>query len=162
MILPNLAGPLALVAGTVFMFLVTPWERIKELFWFGLVGGLGLALVLIYLLQNVLGFWLFQRTDLLAVQGVPLLLAAGWIPVVIAYGHLLAQYRSWTQVVLIVLTFPAVATLIHVVMLANNMLFYANWTLPMTFGFSLAIHLALLAYLYLAGRLDNLKETART
>lgn len=161
MLFPNLAGPVIMAAGLIFMFLVTPYERIKELFWFGLVGGLILALVLIHLMQNVFGFWQFQRTDLLVVQGVPVLLAAAWTPVVIAYGHLLAQYRSVALAAAAVLVFPAVATLIHAVLLLNNMLFYAGWSLPMTFAFSLAIHLALLGWLYLTGRLENLKGLLR-
>lgn len=46
MILEHLVGPIVFAAGTIFMLLVVPRARIKELALMGLVAWLGMALVL--------------------------------------------------------------------------------------------------------------------
>ena len=42
-------------------------------------------------------------------------------------------------------------------MLANQMLTYNNWNLAYTFLMGLLIHIGILMYLYVTGRVDNLK-----
>ncbi|WP_258360904.1 hypothetical protein [Moorella sulfitireducens (nom. illeg.)] len=157
MVLEGLAGPIIFLGGLILMLLVVPWERVKELALIGLVGGLVLAFLVIYLMQNYLGFWAFRRVDLIGIGGIPLFLAASWFPLVITFSHLLAQYRSLLPVVLVLLAFPLGATLIHLLLRANGMLFYYNWNLPLTFILSLGIHLVIMLYLYATGRLENLR-----
>ncbi len=162
MVLEGLAGPLVFLGGLLLMFLLVPWERVKELAFVGLVGGLVLALVVVYLMQNYLGFWVFRRVDLLSASGIPLFLAASWFPLIIVFSHLLAQYRSLLPVVLILLAFPLGATLLHLLLRASGMLLYRNWNLPLTFILSLGIHLVIMFYLYATGRLENLRGLAQT
>ncbi|GAW91581.1 hypothetical protein Nther_1715 [Calderihabitans maritimus] len=144
------------------MFLVVPWERIKTLAAIGLVGGLGVGLVLGYLMQNVFGFWTYHHVDLVSIFGIPFFLVAGWIPVVIAFSHLLAQCKNIILVGVVLLAFPLSATFIHLLLLNNRMLTYHNWNLPLTFLISLGIHLAIAVYLNATGRLENLQGLART
>lgn len=42
-------------------------------------------------------------------------------------------------------------------MLANQMLTYNNWNLAYTFLMGLLIHIGILMYLYVTGRVDNLR-----
>ncbi|MGI6285845.1 hypothetical protein SEF58_08495 [Neomoorella humiferrea] len=162
MVLAGLAGPIVFLAGLILMLLVVPWERVKELALVGLVGGLALAFLVIYLMQNYFGFWAFRRVDLINVGGIPLFLAASWFPLIIVFSHLLAQYKNIMPLLLILLAFPLGATLLHLLLRANGMLFYRHWNLPLTFILSLGIHLVIMAYLYAAGMLDNLRGLNRT
>jgi hypothetical protein len=152
LVFANLAGPMIFIGSLLFTFLIVPWERIRELFWVGIVGGLLVAFILVYLMQNIFGFWIFHQVDLLYLLGVPFFLSAAWIPVVIIFSHLLAQYESWFLTVMAIMAFPIAATIIHTFLIANQMLTYHNWNLMLTFLISLAIHLGILGYLYKTGR----------
>lgn len=156
MIMEGLVGPIVFAFGLFFMMLVVPRERIRDLLPVGIVVGVVVAFALVYLMQNVWGFWVFRGVDLFNILGVPFFLTVAWLPVIIAFAHLLAQYRSVAMIGVILLGFPLGATLIHVIMLANNMLAYTNWNLVYTFLVSLGIHMAVLVYLHLTGGLENL------
>jgi hypothetical protein len=149
LIFANLAGPMIFIGGLIFMLLIVPWERVKELFWVGIVCGAIVAFILVYLMQNIFGFWIFHQVDLLYIFGVPFLLSTGWIPVVIIFSHLLAQYESWFLAVVATLAFPIVATIVHAFLIINTMLSYHHWDLLFTFLISLVIHLGILGYLYI-------------
>lgn len=160
-ILRGIAGPLVFIGGIVLMFLVVPWARIRALLPVGLVGGLGVAITLIYLMQNVLGIWVFRDVDIVTVAGLPVLLAAAWVPIVIVFSHLLAQYRGVALLLVTLLGFPLGATAIHALLVAMGMLSYTNWNLVLTFLVSLGIHLGITGYLWATGRLENLRGTVR-
>ncbi len=140
------------------MFLVVPFQRIRELFWIGLIGGFGIGLLLIYMMQNVLGFWVFRNIDVISVAGVPLFIALSWFPFIIAFSHLLAQYHNVLLISLLLLAFPMGTVLIHALFLNNLALVYMNWNLYLTFFLSLVIHLLLALYLFTTGRLENFSE----
>lgn len=162
MVLSNLVGPLLFLIGVVFMFLLVPMQRIRDLFNVGLVGGLAVALLLIFLMQNVLGFWNFRTIDLVNPGGVPFFIALSWLPFIIAFSHLLAQYHNTLLITLLLLAFPLGTVLVHLIFLYSRSLAYSDWNLFLTFFVSLAIHLALTLYLYLTGRLENFKKAEIT
>jgi len=140
------------------MFIIVPWERIKKLAAEGLVIGLGIAITLIYIMQNMLGLWNFHLVDIVAVAQIPLLLSAAWVPAVIMFAHLLTQYKNWTLAVVVLLAFPLAATFLQLLLVTNNMLVFRNWNLFMTYFLSLGIHVVILGYLYYTNRLENLRR----
>ena len=154
----NLVGLLLFLIGLIFMFLVVPYPRIRELFWIGMLGGFGISLLLIYTMQNVLGFWIFRNIDLVSVAGVPLFISLSWFPFIIAFSHLLAQYENVMLVSLLLLAFPLGFVLLHALFLNSLALIYINWNLYLTFFLALIIHLFLALYLFATGRLDNFKN----
>jgi hypothetical protein len=156
LILQNLAGPLIFVGGLILMFLVVPWERVKELFWVGVVCGLVVAVILVFLMQNIFGFWSFHQADLVYLFKVPLFISAGWLPVVIAFSHLLIRSDSFIPATVTILAFPAVATLVHALLIANHMLTYHHWSLFFTFLVALIIHIGIAGYLYASEQLRGL------
>jgi len=158
MILEGFVGSIVFAFGLFFMMLVVPRERIKDLLLVGIVVGVLMAFALLYLMQNVWGFWILRGVDLFNILGIPFFLTVAWLPIIIAFGHLLAQYRSVAMIGVILLGFPLGATLIHVILLANNMLVYTNWNLAYTFLVSLGLHLAVLVYLQVTGQLENLNH----
>ena len=133
------------------MFLLVPGKQIRQLFPVGLVGGFVLALLLVYVMQNLLGLWSFRQADFLIWGRIPLFLSAAWIPLEIIFGHLLTQYKKVFLMVVLIIGLPAGATFIHYLMIKNQMLFYRSWNLGLTFLVSLGIHLAIGLYLYYRG-----------
>jgi hypothetical protein len=154
LILENLAGPIIFIGGLILMLLIVPWERIKALFWVGIIGGLLVALILVYLMQNVYHFWVFHQVDLVYIFQIPFFVSAGWIPAIIVFSHLLTQYKSLVLIGIATLAFPTAATLIHILLIANKMLTYHNWNLVLTFLISLVIHIGIVGYLYVTGRFE--------
>ncbi|MCL6639283.1 MAG: hypothetical protein K6T80_06345 [Firmicutes bacterium] len=157
MVLEDLFGPIAFLVGAIVMFLIVPWDRVKDRAFFGVVSGLGMALALIYLMQNIFGFWTFRGVDLVYLAGMPVFLAAVWTPLVITFAYLIAHYNNITMVVLILTGFPLIATIAHYFLVENRMLAYSNWNLVYTFFLAAGIHLGIALYLYLTGRLENLR-----
>jgi hypothetical protein len=154
----NIVGPGLFVTSVVLMFLVVPWERIKKLLPLGLIGGFVVALILLYVMQNLLGLWIFERVDVINILRLPIFLSLAWLPFVITFSHLIAQYRNAVLMIGILAAFPLGATFIHLFFLNNGMLTYNNWNLFGTFIISLAIHLAIAFYLYITGQLKNLQK----
>lgn len=175
MILGSLGGSLIFLASLIIMLYLVPWAEIKSLALLGLVGGLGVAIVLLYFMQNLLGFWEFYRVDLISIWDVPIFLSAAWVPTVITFSYLLlkfANYPAFTDnkkytyekssllaIGGLVLLFPLAATVVHFLLITNGMLFYHNWNLSLTFLVSLVIHLGILSYLYATGllRINTMK-----
>jgi len=152
--LENLPGPVIFLTGMLVMLLVVPGQKIKELFLIGLVGGIGVGIVLIYVMQNIFGFWVYPlSSDLIYIAALPVFLIAGWFPVIILFAYLLGRYNNSAILLLIILFFPAGATVSHLFMLKGGMLFYNNWGLGETFLQSLGIHLVIALFLYVTGRL---------
>jgi len=100
----------------------------------------------------------FYEVDLISIAGIPLFLSLAWLPFVIAFSHLIAQYKSSILIIVLLAAFPIGATLIHLFLLNNNMLTYHNWSLFGTLLISLVIHLAIAFYLYITGQLINLRH----
>lgn len=159
MISGNMAGLMILLITSVLMILIVPKERIKELFKFGVVGGLVVALVLVYSMQNVLGFWTFNNVDIINIIGIPILLSAAWIPFVITFAHLLNKYHDITSISIIMFAFPLSAVVVHYILINVGLLQYSHWNLFYTFLVSLGIHIGLAGYLYMSDQLPNLTKS---
>lgn len=152
--LENLPGPVIFLTGMLIMFLVVPAQKIKELLLIGLAGGIGVGIVLVYVMQNIYGFWVYSlSSDLIHIAALPFFLIAGWFPVIILFAYLLGRCTNRAISLLIILVFPAGATVLHFFMLKGGMLFYHNWSLGVTFLQSLGIHLLIALFLYATGRL---------
>ena len=149
LILYNLVGPLVLCCGVAALLYLVPWSRIRELARIGIVGGFGVALVIIELMQNLWGFWLFHQVDLVDFYRIPLALSLTWMPLVIIFSHLMLQYRQPLLRVGILIVFPAAATIFHFLLLKGGFLTYYRWNLFGTFLFSLIIHAGIAGYLFL-------------
>ncbi len=159
MILENYFGLILFLATLLLMIFIVPLERIKQLFVIGLLGGFGGGLVLIYVLQNIFGFWEFQnRADLIFFLDIPIFISLSWLPIVITFCHLLTQYKNIPLIVGIIVSVPLAAVFIKYLMLENGMLNYVNWNLFDTFLVSIGIHIGITTYMYFTNRLENFKK----
>ncbi|WP_408956560.1 hypothetical protein [Natroniella sp. ANB-PHB2] len=157
--LENLAGGLILLLSLFFMFLVVPEQNIKEFFSIGLVGGLVLALILVYLMQNMFGFWNFNNVDILTINDIPLLLSTAWFATVITFSYLLVKFKTISAVLSIIIAFPLAAVVVHYFLINYDLLSYRNWNLLYTFLVSLIIHFGIAYYVYRTNQLSSLNES---
>ena len=148
----NFVSPALLGLSLAVMFWLVPEKEIKRLLNLGLIGGLGTALVLLYIMQNRLRLWNFRGLDLVHVAEIPLLLSAIWIPVVIIFVYFLSRLESVVSTAAVIVSFPLGATLAHYLFISYDLLVYDNWSLFYTFLVSLAIHLSIAGYYYLTAR----------
>lgn len=155
MIAANLAGMIFFILGTVLMLILVPMDRVIKFSLVGLIGGLGVALCLVHVMQNVFSFWVFKGVDLLYVRGIPIILSSAWIPIEITYSHLTTRAKSWLTRLGLLIAVPVAAAVAHYILILNKMLTYNFWNLTGTFMVSLAIHIALLAYLYFTGMIEE-------
>lgn len=135
----NLAGSIALIVMTAIMFLLVPWERIKRLLPVGSLFGLLLGSATYYILQNIVQAWRFQHADLLSPAGIPLFMTLAWIPYSIIYFHLLAQYRTLTHVVLLIIISAAVPSFFHFLLERNGMFLFQKWSWLDNFFYAAAV-----------------------
>lgn len=149
MILYNLVGPLVLCLGVAALLYIVPWSRIRELGWLGMIGGFGIALLMIGFMQNLSGYWLFHQVDLVDFYHIPLALSLTWSPLIIIFGHLMTFYRHPGIRIGILAIFPAGATFFHFLLIKGGFLTYHYWNLFDTFLLSLAIHIVIAGYLLL-------------
>ena len=145
----ELIGPLTFAIPLLIIYFLLPLSLFKKLLAPGIIWGFGVALILIYVMQNVFAFWYFQNIDILLINNIPIFLSATWIPLVMVFVYLLVIFPSKIGVVLLNILFPAGATLSHYIFISLNILSYSNWNLFYTFLVSLFIHLAITGYLYL-------------
>ena len=147
--LMNLTSLILLIILTGILFKLVPEDVIKNLFEFSLGAGLLVALVLIYVMQNVYGYWNFSQIDILNIAEIPIFLSACWMPVVIIFAYFISNLDSIFMIIFLNLIFPLGATFLHYIFLLTGQLSYTNWNLFYTFVVSLVIHLAITLYLYL-------------
>ncbi len=156
MVVQGVAGIVVFTAASALMVAVVPRDRAQRFLGVGLVGGLGVAVALVFLMESVFGFWDFRGADI-RILGVPAFLTLAWIPIVITYSHWLTESRSTVAAAASLLAFPLAAVATHLALLRLDLLAYNSWTLVMTFTISLGIHLAIGAYLHATGQLPNLR-----
>lgn len=149
MIAENLAGMILLIIGIVLMMILVPMDRVIKFSVAGLIGGLGVALGLVHIMQNIFSYWVFTGVDLLYFRGIPILLSSTWIPIEIIFCHLTTKTRSFFTRIVLLVAVPLLAAFVHYLFILNKMLTYHYWNLTGTFLVSLVIHAALLGYLYL-------------
>ena len=144
----NLAGPIALVMMTAIMFLLVPWERIQRYFLVATAFGVALGAATYYILQNLVQAWRFQNADLISLAGVPLFMTLAWVPYTIIYFHLLAQYRTFIHVALLILISAAVPTFFHFLLAINGMLIFNRWAWWDNFLYAAAVYNTLALFLF--------------
>ncbi len=124
----NLAGVIALVMMTVFMFLLVPRERILRILPVSAVYGISVGAITYYSIQNLLEVWRFQNADLITVAGIPVFIVMAWVPYLTIFLHLLSQYTSFYLKALLTITAAVVATFFQFLLEANNMVVMGNWS----------------------------------
>lgn len=150
-------GPVAFIGTAVLMMLVVPRTYIQRYVWMGIVGGLLLAVLLLIIMQNILGFWIFSDIDLLYFYNTPMSLAAVWMPLVIMFSYFVnAGNSNLTRSAALIGAFALLATIAHWFMLTEGLLVYRNWSLVYTFILAGVIHAMLYVYLQLANQAKNL------
>lgn len=155
MLLESLTGLVIFFIALTVMILVVPRELIKEYFGIGLVGGAITALILVYTMQTILNLWRFVNVDFLRVYDIPLFLSAAWFPIIIIFSYLINKYRQTISNLVILLSFPLGAAVLHYFMIYFKMLIYHNWSLLFTYLVSLTIHFGIMRYLYIRDRTEN-------
>lgn len=157
---PGLAGPFALVTFTAFMFVLVPWERIQRLLPAGSVFGLFSGAATYYILQNLVEAWRFQNADLFNPAGIPLFMTLAWVPYSVIFFHLIAQYRSFAHVLLLILVAGGVPTFFHFLLEINAMVVYQNWPWWGNFLYAASTYTAaaLIYYRYRLARLQRASE----
>lgn len=154
MILVNLAGVILFILSLIVMFAFVPRNRIKHFLWVGLIGGFGVALVLVYLMQNLSGYWIFYKVDFLYAFSIPLFLSAAWAPIIISFGYYLSHADDFLDSLAPLMLIPLGAVIVHYLLIKNEMLVYHHWHYSLTFLTSLGILLGITAYLYFSGKLS--------
>ncbi|MEW6662978.1 MAG: hypothetical protein ACOY9Y_01280 [Bacillota bacterium] len=134
------------VAATLLMVALVPRQQVAEFLQFGLVGGLGVALLILVVFVPFLEFWRFAPPDLLTIEGIPLFMAMAAIPLSMIFARSLTKGEGLLPF-LVVLGFPLAATFIHYMLIINGNLAYRNWSLAKTFLLALVTHAALAAYI---------------
>ncbi|PKM88952.1 MAG: hypothetical protein CVU87_06355 [Firmicutes bacterium HGW-Firmicutes-12] len=147
-------GLIVLAGSILFMFLIVPIERIKKLLLIGLVAGIGIAILLVYVM-NLFDFWTFHGADVLNLYGIPIFLSLAWVPLVIAFIHLFTEfYQPWQRVGLVLL-FPAGAIILHYLLLQKGALTYKSWNLFFTYIVSVIIHFGIFVWFEAKVQLKN-------
>lgn len=156
--LGNFTGPAAFVGMVILMLLVVPLKPMKRFLWMGVIGGFGLALVLLSIMQSLLGFWMFLDVDLVYINNIPVTLSAVWLPMVIIFSYFVsAGINNTARTAAIIAVFALIPVIAHWLLLTQGLLLYSNWSLLYTFMLALAIHIMLYAYLHLASQVRALR-----
>lgn len=142
--------PFVFVAALVLMFFLVPQDRIMRFLLFGLVGGFGIGIILLYLMTPILGFWQFNVPGIIMVSGIPVLLAAAWIPLEIIYAHYFPKNNNKWTVLAYLLSLPVLSVAFHWLAIELGQMSYHNWSLAGTLLISVIIQTALAFYLYIA------------
>jgi hypothetical protein len=145
---PDLMGLIIFCGSLLLMLLTVPWQQIERFMLFGIVSGLGIAFLLILIMDHWLGLWEFHRVDFFYLGRIPLFLSAAWSPTEIFFAYFLSRYQQPFLRYLLILFIPGVAAGIHFVLGLNQMLTYQHWNLFGTFLVSLVIHGGLAYFIY--------------
>ena len=131
----------------ILMLLTVPWREVKRWSLFGTLSGLGVAIILLLVMQNWLGLWVFRKVDFFYLGRIPIILSAAWAPAEIFFAHFFIRYQNSFLRLLMIFFLPALAVAVHFVQIWNRMLVYHHWNYAGTFLVSLAIHVGLALYL---------------
>lgn len=148
LILDNLIGPLILSLSLAALLYSVPMPNIRELGRIGVFGGFVTALLMVLLMQNLWGFWIFHQVDLFDYYRIPVTLSLAWLPLIIIYSHLMITHPHPVIRIGLLSAFPLGATLFHWLLIKGGFLSYHHWSLYYTFFLSLAVHLGIAVYLY--------------
>lgn len=136
---------------TLAMFLLVPVHNINRLLLFGLIGGLGVALVVMSLMDPILHLTRYNFASIPGFLGIPVLAAVAWIPVEIIFANYLPKMRTKTNVYLYVAGFAVGATVLDYASLLLGIREFIRWNLVYTFILAIVIHAVLAYYLRVTG-----------
>jgi len=130
-----------------------PFNYIKKLIPFSIIGGIIYTVLVQYTAINVLGLWAYESTPF-TVFGVPVFFVLSWFAVTILYGFFLMKYPSYQVWILIV--FVLFTTLNNYVSHNTEQIFFTNWSIVETFMFAVFSHVFLLYFLKYLYKIDDL------
>lgn len=93
----------------ILMLLTVPWREVKRWSLFGLISGLGVAIILLLVMQNWLGLWVFRKVDFFYLGRIPIILSAAWTPAEIFFAHFFIRYQNSSLRLLMIFFLPALA-----------------------------------------------------
>lgn len=141
-------GLVSFLAISLGLYLFVPRDKIRDYLTFGFLAGPVLGFILLYFMIVYYGFWNFGSLDFLYFSDIPLFLTLVWLPLEIGFAYYFLNSNNSLMYLAVILFLPVLSTLSHLVMQQFGLLTYHSWSLLGTFLQSLAIHLALSAYLY--------------
>lgn len=136
---------------TLVMFLTVPVKNISRLLLFGLIGGFGVALVVMTIMDTILHLSRYPFASIPGLLGIPVLAAVVWIPVEIIFANYLSKMRTKTNVYLFIAAIAIGAIVIDYLSLKIGIREFIRWNLVYTFLLSVAIQSALAYYLRVTG-----------
>lgn len=131
------------VLSALAMVVLVPRRRIWDLLAFGIVGGFALAMGVQYLAVVVFNFWSFNYTQLASWQGIPIFVAAAWMPATIIFAHFLHYLRTTTGIFLYVVGFSVATALLEYAFVLMGYRNYVNWSFPYTVALAIGLHAVL-------------------
>jgi hypothetical protein len=133
--------------------LLVPFNYIKKLLLFSILGGFVYTWIVQYLAVDILGFWVFTP-DVLMVLEIPFFFVFSWFAVTLLYGYFLYQYPKHQLWILIL--FISWATINNYVSLELNQMAFFMWSVVHTFMFAIFSHIILLFLLKLMHNIGEL------
>lgn len=140
------------IISALAMLILVPRRRIWELLAFGVVGGFALAMVVQFVAVVVLGLWTFNYLQVASWRGIPIFVAAAWMPTVIIFAHFLTYLRSTTGIFLYVVGFSLAAAALEYAFVLTGYRAYERWSFPMTAALAIALHAVLAVYVLAVDR----------
>lgn len=134
------------ILSALAMLILVPRRRIWELLAFGTVGGFVLAMMVQYVAVVHLRLWSFHYLQFASWRGIPLFVAAAWMPAVIIFAHFLAYLRSTTGIFLYVVGFSLATAALEYAFVAMGYRDYERWSFPLTAILAIALHAMLAVY----------------
>lgn len=135
------------IISALAMVILVPRRRIWELLAFGIVGGFALAMAVQYVAVVLLELWSFNYVQIAAWRGIPLFVAAAWLPTTIIFAHFLGYLRSSTGILLYVVGFSLATAGLEYAFVLMGYRSYINWMFPYTAALAIVLHGILALYI---------------
>jgi len=149
-----------LLVGVAAAAILVPRRRIMEFLTLGLVFGLGLAWVIIYVGSVRLRFWVIAN-PLITLGGVPLLISAAWIPAVLIFAHFFPRERTPSLILGYIALFAAGSSGIQWLLARTGYWISLRWSFLHTFLLALGTHSIITAAMLTIGDYKRLRQRAR-
>lgn len=127
------------------LFVVVPFEKIKRLAVYGIVGGIGLAIFIFYFFSGYLKLW--DTIGSAHISGVAILPVIAWFPPTIVFGHFYPKNDTFIYQATYVLVFALGAIVAQFLFIQLKMWINYNWNYFYTFLLALAAHSFLAIYI---------------
>lgn len=127
------------------LFFLVPFDRIKQLFVYGLIGGSGLAIVIFFVFSGYLQLW--TTVGSINFWGIGILPVIAWFVTTVIYGNFFPKNDTFIYQAAYVLVFSVGAILAQYLFLQLNMWKNYQWNYFYTFLLALAAHSVLALYI---------------